>query len=72
MGMSTEAVNLGLSIFGSIVSIGIVYGTLNTQVKNMREEIVELKRNAERNAESIARISAVESKLDILISHFIK
>ena len=58
-------INVIFTIVGTIVSIGFVYGTLRTQVKALRNEVEALKLTN-------SRIIAVESKVDILINHFIK
>ena len=54
-----------LTVAGGIFSIGFIYATLKTQINTLRDEVKTMK-------ETHNRIIAVESKLDILINHFIK
>lgn len=57
--------NTIVTVAGGIFSLGFTYATLKTQINALREEVKSMK-------ETHSRIIAVESKLDILINHFIK
>ena len=68
--MDTGILNLILSIGGSVVSIGFVYGTLKTEVKSLKEEVNELRRNGEKIADVMNRTIVIETKMDIILKHF--
>ena len=62
MNMGTELI---ITVAGGVFSVGFTYATLKTHIDALREEVANLKSNGE-------RLMAVESKVDILINHFIK
>lgn len=54
-----------ITIAGGLFSVGFIYATLKGQIDTLKNEVKDLRTTHN-------RIIAVESKLDILINHFIK
>jgi hypothetical protein len=52
-----------VEIFGFVISIGVVYGTLNTRLKQLEKYD---------NNEIRDRLARIEEQFKILIEHFIK
>lgn len=61
MTINTETV---ITVAGCVFSVGFIYATLKTHIDALREEVSQLKSNGE-------RLMALESKVDILINHFV-
>lgn len=64
--------NLVFTAIGALVSIGIIYGTLRTQIKTLREEIEVLKTTVNGLIDNRERLVAVETKIDMILNHFNK
>ena len=60
---------IGISyIFG----LGWIYGTFKSQIKKLDEDNKELRIRVQALSENTERIAAIESKIDIILQHFMK
>ena len=60
-----QNIQMFISVAISMISIGVAYGTLKSQIKVLAEEASEYKRTAE-------RLASLEAKMDIIITNFLK
>ena len=65
MNIISDHIEMFVSLAVSLISIGIVYGTLNAQIKTLLDEMHEAKRQND-------RLIRLETKMDFIILQFKK
>lgn len=61
-----------LSVFGALISIGIIYGTFKTRTKEHTDRIDKLEKQVSGMIDHNSMLIEVKAKVDILITHFLK
>ena len=62
---------IGLAV-SYVFGLGWIYGTFKSQIKKLDEDNRELRVRVQALSENTERIAAIESKIDILLKHFVK